>query len=511
MDKNKIIEDILAEWAMRSPDGLVGGYDTADNIQVLNEIMEEYGINELDIGTGDFGVSLGDIKPKTSQEAAELKKLKTPQSKFQKVDKKTGNVIVVGHPNYEDGTLLDDIKAGTAKVYTPAEKAKLELSPEARAERIQDNIWEDMEAVNGKNVGGDYVNQLINNFKKLKVSATLKNKFFDLYNNCSLKQALDIYNGKPADFQVFIDSINDVRHQGLGKGELAFVYMLRDVKSGGIGDVDLLNVEGYGAVEVKEVGKGKEKVRISSSTLKGFSRSDFKNAIEDLVSEIRRDEEFGKFLLEVLSGKNPDGTYIYPHPRTPTDDEKAALEKFIRDPKTADMGKNLFRAFVIVSAKLQVNSSGGNSTARSKLSLDVDGSKKEFAIADADEARKQIQKISTNPDEKQTITLSVAPTVGIEDGNHLQIAKGLKFFDKKYNLKTISDEITKLVVGKYKGMLIVSGGKGKTEDGESSTGPNRAKVVETKDIELEFDSIAQNGLVCVVKSDMSKLSGIGTL
>lgn len=511
MDKNKIVEAILAEWAMRSPDGLVGGYDTAENVHILNEIMGEYGINELDIGAGDFGVSLGDITPKSGIEAAELKKLKTPQSKFQRKDKKTGKIIVVGHPNYEDGTLLDDIKAGTAKVYTPAEKAKLELSPEVRAERIQNDIWEDMEAANGKNVGLDYVNQLISNFKKLKVSATLKNKFFNLYNNCSLKQALDIYNGNPSDLQVFIDAINDVRHQGLGKGELAFVYMLKNVKSGGIGDVDLLNVEGYGAVEVKEVGKGKEKVRISSSTLKGFARSDFKNAIEDMVSEIRRDEEFGKFLLEVLVGKNPDGTYIYPHPRTPTEEEVAALEKFIKDPKTADMGKNLFRSFVIVSAKLQINASGGKSTAKSKMSLDVDGSKKEFAITDADQARQQIQKISTNPDEKQTITLSVAPTVGIEDKSYLQIAKGLKFFDKNYNLKSISDEITKLVIGKYKGMLIVSGGKADTESGEKSSGPNRAKVVETKDIELEFDSIAQNGLVCAVKSDMSKLSGMGTL
>ncbi len=46
MDKDKIIKNILAEWAMRSPDGLAGGHDTPENKQVLNEIFEELGITE---------------------------------------------------------------------------------------------------------------------------------------------------------------------------------------------------------------------------------------------------------------------------------------------------------------------------------------------------------------------------------------------------------------------------------------------------------------------------------
>ena len=41
MDKNKIINDILNEWAMRSHDGLVSGHDTPENMIVLNEILAE--------------------------------------------------------------------------------------------------------------------------------------------------------------------------------------------------------------------------------------------------------------------------------------------------------------------------------------------------------------------------------------------------------------------------------------------------------------------------------------
>ena len=41
MENDKIIDWILNEWAMRSPDGLVGGHDTPENIKVLNEILSE--------------------------------------------------------------------------------------------------------------------------------------------------------------------------------------------------------------------------------------------------------------------------------------------------------------------------------------------------------------------------------------------------------------------------------------------------------------------------------------
>ena len=41
MDKSKIIDDILSEWALRSPDGLANGPDTIENASILNEILVE--------------------------------------------------------------------------------------------------------------------------------------------------------------------------------------------------------------------------------------------------------------------------------------------------------------------------------------------------------------------------------------------------------------------------------------------------------------------------------------
>jgi hypothetical protein len=62
MDKNKIINDILNEWAMRSHDGLVSGHDTPENMIVLNEILSEKGIatpKEKKIGLGFTKQSTG--------------------------------------------------------------------------------------------------------------------------------------------------------------------------------------------------------------------------------------------------------------------------------------------------------------------------------------------------------------------------------------------------------------------------------------------------------------------
>jgi len=494
MEKDRIIDAILNEWAMRSPNGLVSGHDTPENIDVLNEILSEMGLEEL--WRGDWDVS--DEEKKST--GGRPSKLRTPQSKFIQTDKKTGKLIVVGHDNYADGTFLDDIKNNTATWYTKAQKAKLELDAERRARRIEKNIWEDLMAPNGKAVGEKYVEQM-------KSAIINKAKIYDyaksIYNNQSLAGALKIYNTNSGNEKKFVDAMNyDVKHQGLGKGELAFVFMLRDVKSGGIGDVDLINVEGYGRVEVKEVGgkKTKETVRISSSTLEGFSNSRFKNAIEDLAQQMRKNKGFGEFLLKVLSGKDPaTDEYLYKGARPPTEEEVRLFEDFVKSPNTADMPKGLFKALVIVSVKLELPIEKKKDTA--KIAIAVGSNKEEFAT-DSTAALQQMTKVSsalsTNPKEPQKLDLPVKQTIGSSDEDYKDMAMQFDFFDKKYNLKVISEEIAKLVEKKYKGMLIVSVAQGK----------NSAVVVDTNKIKLEFDSMAQNGIVCNVLTNLSDLKGL---
>lgn len=49
MDKNKIINDILNEWAMRSHDGLVSGYSAPENAEIFEDMLLECGLSKFEI------------------------------------------------------------------------------------------------------------------------------------------------------------------------------------------------------------------------------------------------------------------------------------------------------------------------------------------------------------------------------------------------------------------------------------------------------------------------------
>ena len=49
MEKRNIIDEILSEWAMRSDDGLSGGYDSLNNGKILAAMLSEYGVPKVDV------------------------------------------------------------------------------------------------------------------------------------------------------------------------------------------------------------------------------------------------------------------------------------------------------------------------------------------------------------------------------------------------------------------------------------------------------------------------------
>lgn len=44
------LDNLLAEWAMRSPDGLASGHKTAENVDVLKVVLHEHGLSETEVG-----------------------------------------------------------------------------------------------------------------------------------------------------------------------------------------------------------------------------------------------------------------------------------------------------------------------------------------------------------------------------------------------------------------------------------------------------------------------------
>ena len=112
MDKHKIIDEVLAEWAMRSPDGLVGGHDTPENIAVLNEILDERRINN-------------------------------PQDYVFDDPENPGKKIVIGHPLYDDGVPYEDVLNDKIKPYAPGEKERYQVSKWVQSE--EDKSREDLQ------------------------------------------------------------------------------------------------------------------------------------------------------------------------------------------------------------------------------------------------------------------------------------------------------------------------------------------------------------------------------
>jgi hypothetical protein len=43
------LDNILADWAMRSPDGLVSGHKTSENVEVLKTVLRETGMSNSDM------------------------------------------------------------------------------------------------------------------------------------------------------------------------------------------------------------------------------------------------------------------------------------------------------------------------------------------------------------------------------------------------------------------------------------------------------------------------------
>jgi len=163
MDKNKIINDILNEWAMRSHDGLVSGHDTPENMAVLNEILDE---KRLSISPEQIAAEKEKLKQDRTAERAKAKQEREAAKKKAKEEDEAKKALPVGipeealqdkyfvtngngdkvannNPYYKDGTLFELILSG---------KADMTL------EGIEKNLGD---KIQGKNISEDHVRLIL--------------------------------------------------------------------------------------------------------------------------------------------------------------------------------------------------------------------------------------------------------------------------------------------------------------------------------------------------------------
>ena len=124
--------------------------------------------------------------------------------------------------------------------------------------------------------------------------------FAVLYSSAkSIDESINLYN---AHYSGAIKAINNrIIDKGLGKGELAFVFLLEDCKSGGQASGDLL-YKGK-KIDVKQLDPASEVLITYNSYATNYRSLNFSRAITKLASFVESDVDAKDILISLVEGK----------------------------------------------------------------------------------------------------------------------------------------------------------------------------------------------------------------
>jgi hypothetical protein len=470
MDKDKVINEILMEWAMRSPDGLAGGWDTPENRDALEEALYEQGLNNESVDMLMESV-FGEATGRRGRESNAEKLARAPDFAylFRKRDDKTKPwyLVTYTHPDqkkFPDGQVYKGKTNLDVGEYRVANKKNIS---DARTERESDPAFKDMRQI--KKVSIDNVQKLKRVCEAFPDESVVK-LFKSLYNKVDLEKAIKIYEGNdyPA-LQPLINKIDDTRFAGVGRGEIPMVFMMKNAQSGGNSKMDILFAElgpKRGGIEVKEVIGGT--IAISAPTLTGYSSSRFNVAVHEFVLAANKIKGMRDFLIKVLTDKGVSKGGIYPAIANERYEKKHkdAILKFFADPKVGEISYYFLDAIFIISEKIMRKNAmtgKGQAVPPPVATIDVDiGSKhREFKVPDVEVGTldKQIDNIAKGT---APAKLNVSLEYTEESGDEFisQNAMKLSFFRENWDQERVQGEIIELILKKYGRMLIVDKSEG---------------------------------------------------
>ena len=228
-DENKILDELLQDWAMNSDDGLAGGYNTPENIKALEKTLVSKGFekNYAKEFSKKFANDVQKIKPKTNLESKD------------------------GLP-FNLNTLIN-----------------IKKFPENIAKMI-------IKAVSSKKIFDD---------------ETRKEFIEVVYDRMTLEEAINFWNGNlVGKYQAFIEELDEkIKPQSAsaGRGEYMFVLAIRGCESGGGQSGDLV-LSGNKVVDVKELSKTSGEFRTTEASfgVGGFQRIQFVKAMNQLLATL---------------------------------------------------------------------------------------------------------------------------------------------------------------------------------------------------------------------------------
>lgn len=462
MDKSKIIDEILMEWAMRSPDGLVGGHDTPENISTLQNLLLEYleSTHVDSVMSGMFGEAAdstedgeGDganVKSKQQQKAEE-----TPDfvDLFKKLNPKTGE--------YDMLVTADDKPFKGKSLRPPQYYMKWTKNNIKRAFELseKDPFWKKLKPE--KDIDVDRKEGMKRAFREIEEkNKALVQRFKSLYDTIpttddGVRQAIAIYEGAKyngVDYSQYLPLVNKIdeysKTTGTGRGELVFLFLLKGMKSGGTRSVDLVyaekdtQVKREKGIEVKEV-TAQSLVAISAPTFEGFYRSNFNIAVHELALAASKYENIEDFLKRTMEkmGTNKESS--------------DAVLKFFEEPKVGEISQNFLDGIFSIYAALKTGTTPDeNKPSNATVDIDIGDIEKEFNVLNPQTVLPQIQ----NVDKTQgtaTLDIQVAYTKEKGDDYLKNALLKLKFFKKEWTIDIIHEEMMKLLLNNYSKMLVV--------------------------------------------------------
>jgi hypothetical protein len=291
------------------------------------------------------------------------------------------------------------------------------------------DIFDDM--VNVKKLKPAYIDPLRSILIKFPEFETLYDKA------PTLEKAIAVYNSDQ--YSNVIDAINrGVSDRTLGPGEVALVFLTKGCKSGGQKAGDLILSDGK-IIDVK-AHDSSNVVRIEYNSIKGFKKLDFQEAITQLVTFLRTENEAIDVLLSILN----DDTYGV-RPATPK--EKIHTTNFLSELNSDEMGSSVFNGLELIGKRLNKIPSD---KAVDTMDLMVNGEKMMLSVQDGKEL---IQKLKSNPHQKH-YQLTLAPIEDKAQQVIIPLLKKLTYFSEGISLKTINKEVIDAL--HYDGVVIVN-------------------------------------------------------
>jgi hypothetical protein len=233
-DDNKVMEELLRDWALKSDDGLVGGYNTPSNIKALESVLIERGF------------------PKNQATKMAKSLSDTLQTS---INKKSNGKNEGAASKFSMRSLVDDkdFPPDIAKAIFNAVNSKRIITDEAIRQEFINEVYDKKE---------------------------------------SIEDAIAYWNANMSRYVRFFKELDEViRPEKVGWGEYAMVLALRGCRTGGQQSGDLRMADGTVA-DVKKI-ETNGMFRTSEAVFGGggFARIPFVSAINDLIAFCKKNPE----------------------------------------------------------------------------------------------------------------------------------------------------------------------------------------------------------------------------